>query len=229
MTTVLKDLFTSKKFLVALSAIIVYIGGRFGFDVDPAALDRIFAALLVYVGGQAVADAGKSAALIRAAAPANDNAIPLGVPREAQAGRVGIVVMLVLALGGAGLALSSGCATARPRATAGLDAMLDCTAPARAAVVADLGKALVDYARKFISGDGATVNIDKLKASATALKGEVIGSCGLVTALAILATPKPEAARSLLAAPPTGPDPEQWRDALEAVQIELNVRAAAGG
>lgn len=116
------------------------------------------------------------------------------------------------------------CATARPRATAGFDALIDCTAPSRAAVVADLGQALVDYARKFVSGDGQTVNIDKLKASAAALKGEAIGSCGLIAALAILATPKPEAARSLLAEP----DPGQWRGALEAVQLELGVRAAGG-
>jgi len=131
-------------------------------------------------------------------------------------------LLLIAALGSTQVS----CATARPRATAGYDALIDCTTPSRATVVADLGQALVDYARKYVSGDGQTVNIDKLKASAAALKGDVVGSCALVTALAILAARKPEAARSLLAAPPTGPDPEQWRGALEAVQLELGVRAA---
>ena len=66
MKRVLLDLFTSKKFLTALTAIIVYIAGRFGFDVDTAMLDRIYAALLVYVGAQGLADAGKSAEVVRA-------------------------------------------------------------------------------------------------------------------------------------------------------------------
>lgn len=68
MKATLIDLFTSKKFIAALAAIIVYIAGRFGFNVDPATLDRILAALLVYVGAQGIADNGKSAAQVSAAA-----------------------------------------------------------------------------------------------------------------------------------------------------------------
>ena len=232
MSTVLKDLFTSKKFLAALSAVILYLAGRFGFDLDPAALDRIFAALLVYVGAQGVADVGKGAAVLHlSAAVANQNAsiaiadanaTANGLTRPTITPIAAMLAVLLFALGSAAL---PACATARPRATAGLDALIDCTAPARTAVVADLGHALVDYARKFVSGDGAMVNIDKLKASASALKGEVIGSCGLIAALAILATPKPESARSLLAEP----DPGQWRGALEAVRAELGVRAGGAG
>jgi hypothetical protein len=70
MKQALIDLFTSKKFLAVLAAIVVYIAGRFGFDVDPASLDRIFAALMVYVGAQGIADHGKSAAEIEAASKA---------------------------------------------------------------------------------------------------------------------------------------------------------------
>lgn len=70
MKNVLLDLFASKKFLTALTAIIVYIAGRFGFDVDTSVLDRIFAALLVYIGAQGIADNGKSAAQITASAAA---------------------------------------------------------------------------------------------------------------------------------------------------------------
>lgn len=68
MKATLIDLFTSKKFLAALAAIVVYVAGRFGLNVDPAALDRIVAALLVYVGAQGIADHGKSAAQVNAAA-----------------------------------------------------------------------------------------------------------------------------------------------------------------
>lgn len=69
MKATLAELLTSKKFLAALAAIVVYVAGRFGFDIDPAALDHIFAALLVYVGGQGLADVGKSAATVAANAP----------------------------------------------------------------------------------------------------------------------------------------------------------------
>lgn len=68
MKQALLDLFTSKKFLAALTAILVYVAGRVGFDIDPSTLDHIFAALLVYVGAQGVADHGKSAAEVAAAA-----------------------------------------------------------------------------------------------------------------------------------------------------------------
>jgi len=70
MKKTLLDLVTSKKFLTALTAIIVYVAGRSGFDVDTAVLDRIYAALLVYVGAQGIADNGKSAAQVAAGASA---------------------------------------------------------------------------------------------------------------------------------------------------------------
>jgi TRAP-type C4-dicarboxylate transport system permease small subunit len=103
---VIKELLTSKKFLAMLAAIVVYVGGRLGFDVDPAALDRICAALLVYVGAQGVADAGKSAALIKAVVATS------GVEPEATAAVKRIaasVVVLLVVLGAGGLAIS--CAT----------------------------------------------------------------------------------------------------------------------
>jgi hypothetical protein len=64
MKATLLELLTSKKFLATVTAVVVYVAGRWGFDVDTAALDRIFAALLVYVGAQGAADVGKSAALV---------------------------------------------------------------------------------------------------------------------------------------------------------------------
>lgn len=68
MKQTLIDLFTSKKFLAALAAIVVYVAGRLGFDVDAVVLDRIVTALLVYVGAQGIADHGKSAAQVSVAA-----------------------------------------------------------------------------------------------------------------------------------------------------------------
>jgi len=120
MKTALLDLFASKKFLAALAAIIVYVGGRFGFAIDPATLDRIFAALLVYVGAQGIADNGKSAAQIfnaASVAPTSSTEAeskgPPPVPVEIVA-KVTPVVFLALMIGGCMLA---GCgASARQQA-----------------------------------------------------------------------------------------------------------------
>jgi hypothetical protein len=101
MKNALLDLFTSKKFLTALTAIIVYLAGRFGFDVDTAVLDRIYAALLVYIGAQGIADNGKSAAQITVAvAPPTASPAPsiAVAPRLAAAGITGAAAVL-LAIG----------------------------------------------------------------------------------------------------------------------------------
>lgn len=110
MKNALLDLFTSKKFLTALTAIIVYVAGRFGFNVDTAVLDRIFAALLVYIGAQGIADNGKSAAQITAsvaraaASPAPSTA---AAPRLSGAGISGVaVVLLAIGLGSMASVLS---------------------------------------------------------------------------------------------------------------------------
>jgi hypothetical protein len=106
MKNALLDLFTSKKFLAALTAIIVYVAGRFGFDVDTAVLDRIFAALLVYIGAQGIADHGKSAAQITAGAVATPTAPAPSIaaaPRLAGASITGAAVVL-LAIGAGSIA-----------------------------------------------------------------------------------------------------------------------------
>jgi uncharacterized membrane protein len=61
----LASFFTSKKFLVALAAgltaVVRLIVTAAGVDVDQDALDRIFLALLTYVGAQGITDVGKGA------------------------------------------------------------------------------------------------------------------------------------------------------------------------
>lgn len=99
MKSALLDLFTSKKFLTALTAIIVYVAGRFGFNIDTTVLDRIYAALLVYIGAQGIADNGKSAAQIAAAAAtANPPASTTTGARLAGDGMVG-AALVALAIG----------------------------------------------------------------------------------------------------------------------------------
>lgn len=133
-------------------------------------------------------------------------------------------VLLVVGLAGS-IALAPGCDTGRARAANGTAALLDCTADARATVIADLGVTLRAWVLKHVAGDGRTIDMAQLERDAQALKGEVIGSCALVTALAILATPAQAPAPQGLLAAPAGPTPEQWRVALVEVRAELGVGA----
>ncbi len=79
MIDAIKELFGSKKFLVMLAGLVVYLAGRFGFDIDHDALDRIIALVAAYITGQGIADAGKSAAQVTAASPAGQLTAPIQV------------------------------------------------------------------------------------------------------------------------------------------------------
>jgi len=69
MKAAILEMLKSKKFLAMLSAIVVFAVGRLGLDIDPAKLDPIWQMILVYVGAQGIADAGKSAAQVKAGTP----------------------------------------------------------------------------------------------------------------------------------------------------------------
>lgn len=62
------ELFSSKKFLVMITAIIAYVLARVGWDVDPKQIDTIMQVVAGYLVGQGIADHGKEAAKVTAAA-----------------------------------------------------------------------------------------------------------------------------------------------------------------
>lgn len=201
MTTVLKDLFTSKKFLAALSAIILYLAGRFGFALDPAALDRIFAALLVYVGAQGVADVGKSAALINAAAaPANDNASRAPYSGAGFGTAAAMLAVMLFAIGG-GLALPA-CSWGQVKADAkaGETAAIECTKADAAPILSLLAEFAVD-AISSVTDTGA-IAWGPLEDKAIA-QGLTTGGCAFKRFVAAIqsAPPPASSARSLLAPP----------------------------
>lgn len=74
----LRELVGSKKAWAALTAIVVATAGRWGLHIDPAFLDRIDLILVAYLGAQAVADNGKSSALILAGKPTTAPQITTG-------------------------------------------------------------------------------------------------------------------------------------------------------
>lgn len=55
----IRDLLSSKKFLVAAISVIAHVAGRYGFDVDQEAMLTLLSPLYAYIVGQGIADAGK--------------------------------------------------------------------------------------------------------------------------------------------------------------------------
>lgn len=197
MKATLIDLFTSKKFLTALAAVIIYVAGRFGFNVDPAALDRIFAALLAYVGAQGLADIGKSAAAINAVAKASEDASPnagMNSPtpsaNEAMKRVASTVSMLLVVALGFGVLSATACG---PQAKALEAGLWNCLAPERAQAVEVLTPLAESAILAAASADGKLIDTSKLraavsKASLTTEAG-VLLECAMASAVTALLTP----------------------------------------
>lgn len=65
---VIKDLFSSKKFVAMLLGIVVTLLSKVGLDVEPEVQEHLINLTMVYIGAQGVADAGKSFAQAKAPA-----------------------------------------------------------------------------------------------------------------------------------------------------------------
>lgn len=61
MKQALKDLLTSKKFLVMLAAILVWAAGKAGLNLTTEQLLPVLVAMATYIVGQGLADFGKEA------------------------------------------------------------------------------------------------------------------------------------------------------------------------
>ena len=69
MKAAILEMLRSKKFLAMISAIVVFGVGRIGIDIDASKLDPVWQMIMVYVGAQGIADAGKAAAQVKAGTP----------------------------------------------------------------------------------------------------------------------------------------------------------------
>jgi hypothetical protein len=180
MKQTLIDLFTSKKFIAAVTAIIVYVAGRIGFDVDTATLDHIWQALLVYVGAQGLADLGKSAAQVSAAADSMPiGQLPAPAPSSAaKAGTVATVALLAAVIGG--ISLVPACSTVSSDVKAFANGAVTC-AKADAVQAKALGLQLgVDALAGFLAGQDAITVWNKVAADAEAgakTQGVAVGAC----------------------------------------------------
>lgn len=66
MKKTLAELFSSKKFIVAVAAVVAYVISRAGFDVSQDEAEKVLLFVGVLIGAQGAADFGKAAALATA-------------------------------------------------------------------------------------------------------------------------------------------------------------------
>lgn len=67
MLPVLKNLVSSKKFMIMAATILMALASKLGLNIDPEMLTQIIAVVSAYLVGQGIADHGKEAAKINAA------------------------------------------------------------------------------------------------------------------------------------------------------------------
>jgi len=80
MMDLLKELFSSKKFVVMLAAMIVAVASKAGLALNPDLINQILALAGVFILGQGVADHGKEAAKVSAAATMTAMAATVAAP-----------------------------------------------------------------------------------------------------------------------------------------------------
>lgn len=62
------DLFSSKKFIVMIAAVVAYVTARLGFDVHQGDAENLLLLVGVWLGAQGAADLGKSSATVKSKA-----------------------------------------------------------------------------------------------------------------------------------------------------------------
>lgn len=188
MKQTLTDLFTSKKFLATLTALVIYVAGRFGLSIDPAKLDPVWQILLVYVGAQGVADLGKSSAQVKAAA-------------DAAVKTLGVLALMMFVA-------SCGSTAKHVEVTAG-HAVVDCAeTEARAQAVNVMTPVVQAVIQGSTSADGKLIDTAPIKSALGKLTKDTlyseawtILSCAAKTAFAALAHPAPVLPGAPAAAP----------------------------
>ena len=131
MLQIVKDLFSSKKFLVMLSGIVITVASKLGLNIDPNTLNQILAIIAAYIVGQGIADHGKEAVIAQsrlAAAQAvtqtttDEGPTKIVVTTVAPKGAVSLgLLVIMLACFMALVGLTSSCNQVQPVATDVID------------------------------------------------------------------------------------------------------------
>lgn len=132
---VLKDMFSSKKFLVMLAGIIVMAADKLGLNLDPDFVNKLLGLMAMYILGQGIADHGKEKAKVEAAAASPTVSTTVenaGTPEEkktvttVEAAASKAASLIVLFLVGAVAIGSSGCGWLKSESASAGKAAVSC-------------------------------------------------------------------------------------------------------
>lgn len=209
MLDAIRDLLSSKKFLMAVLGLVAGIAARFGFQMDPTATAAWLSPLLVAILGQGIADHGKGKFEAEESARSSW--------RKPEAGFARLALLIALTMFGLAVAMSSGCGALVSTGKAVARAGVDCTRGAAAAAAGELAPIVVGDVVQ--AGAGGHVDLHPLvaagKSAGRKVTAEVTG-CAMATAVDAII-------RALAAEPKTFAqqfDPDELRAAFRRVADE---------
>ncbi len=176
MKQALTDLFSSKKFLTALVALIVTVGAKYGLKLDDQFVLGILGLFAVLLGAQGAADHGKEAAQINADA------------RTPEKGSAVSIVMLALAIAGFVFVASCGILSSSTAKGFGKD-VVDCTTSSAKSTINQFGPVVASYLAHSVDG-GGRIDWSSIKADTKSF-GADVGGCVLASVVSDALHPKP--------------------------------------
>lgn len=192
----LRTLFSSKKFLTALVALLVSAGAKFGLQLDNELVMSIVGLFAIVIGAQGAADVGKEKAKI-----------------DSQRGLSRLWVIAILALLGS-VWLNIGCgATAKRLAKQAGKLVIDCTAENSTTLSREFGPTVDALLRVATLPDGR-MDWSIIKEAAKSF-GLDTGGCVLANAIARI-TSQPTSGASAMAT-----SPQRTRAEFHALSVEL--------
>lgn len=216
----MRQLFSSKKFIVMIAAIVVAIAGKLGLNLDPDLVQQIVYLAMAYIVGQGIADHGKEAAKVEAASavPVTTTTIETsstqddGLPpttltrttettiKPAQAGFADMALMLAISMILCIVMVMEGCHLAKHEASVAKDAAVDCLASRAQALTKEFGPAVKSVMLDAFDPSTREINWSPIK-SITGSFAKDSGMCVLANTVADMLDPPPATEGAPLSAP----------------------------
>lgn len=206
--TALRTLFSSKKFLTALVALLVSAGAKFGLQLDNELVMSIVGLFAIVIGAQGAADAGKETAKL---AIERDKAFADSLQRKAsgQDGFSRIWLMAILALLAA-VWLTVGCGATTKRLGG---VVIDCTTENSTTLTREFGPTVDALLRAATQPDGR-MDWSQIRSAAKSF-GLDTGACVLANAIAGITSQQTSGAAAMATSP------QRTRAEFRALSLEL--------
>lgn len=198
--TALRTLFSSKKFLTALVALLVSAGAKFGLQLDNELVMAIVGLFAIVIGAQGAADVGKETAKIHTDA-AN------GSPQQKGFSRLWVMALLALA-GAVWLNVGCGATTKRLKGV-----VIDCTTENSTTLTREFGPTVDALLRAATQPDGR-MDWSIIRAAAKSF-GLDTGACVLANAIAGITSQQTSGASAM------STSPLRTREEFRALSVEL--------